>query len=114
VPAWRRLPQEWQPVDDLSRLPQGRPVRRLVGDVPVLVYRGPRTVHVLVEQCAHQAGPLAEGAVSVVDDEPCVTCPWHGSTSRLRDGAVRRGPATMPQPVLMVRVTGDVVEARRL
>jgi len=112
-PAWRRLPREWQFVGEWSALPQGRPVRRLVGDVPVLVYRGPRTVHVLVEQCVHMAGPLADGSMTVVDDEPCVVCPWHGSTYRLRDGAVRRGPAAMPQPVLKVRVVGERVEARR-
>ena len=112
-PAWRRLPTDWQPLAELSDLPQGRPVRRLLADVPVLVYRGPRDVHVLVEQCAHMAGPLSEGSVSVVEDEPCVVCPWHGSTYRLTDGAVRRGPATMPQPVLKVRVVGDRVEARR-
>jgi len=112
-PAWRRLPEGWQPVDDLSNLPPGKLVRRLIGDVPVLVYRAPRHVHVLVEQCAHLAGPLSEGRVTVVDDEPCVVCPWHGSTYRLEDGEVQRGPATMPQPVLKVRVTGDRVEARR-
>jgi nitrite reductase/ring-hydroxylating ferredoxin subunit len=113
APAWQRLPTEWTPVDSLAALPVGKPVRRLLGDVPVLVYRGPRLVHVLVEQCAHLAGPLSEGTVTVVDDEPCVVCPWHGSTYRLEDGAVRRGPSPVPQPVLLVRVLGDRVEARR-
>jgi nitrite reductase/ring-hydroxylating ferredoxin subunit len=28
----------------------------------------------------------------------CVTCPWHGSTFRLTDGEIRRGPASTPQP----------------
>ncbi|OLB64544.1 MAG: (2Fe-2S)-binding protein [Actinobacteria bacterium 13_2_20CM_2_72_6] len=112
-PSWRRLPEGWQPVDDLAKLPQGKLVRRHIGDVPVLVYRGPRTVHVLIEECAHLAGPLADGRVTLVGDEPCVVCPWHGSTYRLRDGQVRRGPATMPQPVLKVRVVDERVEARR-
>jgi nitrite reductase/ring-hydroxylating ferredoxin subunit len=112
-PAWRSLPEGWQPVDDLAHLPAGKLVRRRIGDVPVLVYRGPRTVHVLVDQCVHMAGPLADGRVTLVDDEPCVVCPWHGSTYRLDDGEVRHGPATMPQPVLKVRVVGERVEARR-
>ena len=112
-PAWRRLPRAWQVVDELTNLPQGKPVRRAIGDVPVLVYRGPRQVHVLVEECVHLAGPLSEGEVTVQDDEVCVVCPWHGSTYRLRDGAVRRGPAAMPQPVLKVRIVGEHVEARR-
>jgi nitrite reductase/ring-hydroxylating ferredoxin subunit/uncharacterized membrane protein len=113
MPAWRRLPPGWHTVDELSSLPQGRSVRRTIGEVPVLVYRGPRQVHVLVEQCVHMAGPLADGEVTVVDDEPCVVCPWHGSTYRLSDGAVRGGPAAMPQPVLTVRVVDGRVEARR-
>jgi hypothetical protein len=39
--------------------------------------------------------------------------PALSDTYRLHDGEVRRGPATMPQPVLTVRVTGDRIEARR-
>jgi nitrite reductase/ring-hydroxylating ferredoxin subunit len=81
--------------------------------VALLVYRGPRAVRVLVEQCTHLAGPLSEGDVTVVDDEACVVCPWHGSTYRLRDGAVRRGPATMAQPALKVRIIDGRVEACR-
>jgi nitrite reductase/ring-hydroxylating ferredoxin subunit len=43
----------------------------------------------------------------------CVTCPWHGSVFRLKDGKVQRGPTTYPQPVLQVRVGADgAVEAR--
>jgi nitrite reductase/ring-hydroxylating ferredoxin subunit len=43
----------------------------------------------------------------------CITCPWHGSTFRLRDGRVQRGPTTYPQPVLQVRVDPDgSVQAR--
>jgi nitrite reductase/ring-hydroxylating ferredoxin subunit/uncharacterized membrane protein len=112
VSAWRRLPRGWQVVDELDQLPQGRAVRRTIGDVPVLVYHGPRSVRVLVDQCVHMAGPLADGEITVVDGDPCVVCPWHGSTYRLRDGAVRRGPAVMPQPVLDVRIVDGRVEAR--
>jgi nitrite reductase/ring-hydroxylating ferredoxin subunit len=66
-----------------------------------------------LEQCVHLAGPLSEGEVTIVGDDACVVCPWHGSTYRLRDGQVRRGPATMPQPVLQARIVGGRVEARR-
>jgi nitrite reductase/ring-hydroxylating ferredoxin subunit len=111
--AWRRLPRGWYPIGELAELPLGQPVRRYIGDVPVLVYRGPRTVRVLVDQCVHLAGPLADGEITVVGDDACVVCPWHGSTYRLRDGAVRRGPATMPQPILKVRIVDDRVEACR-
>jgi nitrite reductase/ring-hydroxylating ferredoxin subunit len=42
-----------------------------------------------------------------------VTCPWHGSCFRLRDGAVVKGPAQHPQPVLETRVRDGAIEVRR-
>ncbi len=111
--SWRRLPRGWYVVDALANLPVGQPVRRRIGDVAVFVYRGPRTVRILVDQCTHLAGPLSDGEMTVIDDDACVVCPWHGSTYRLRDGALRRGPATMSQPVLKVRILEGRVEACR-
>ncbi|MDX6230497.1 MAG: hypothetical protein QOI76_3887, partial [Frankiales bacterium] len=49
-------------------------------------------------------GPLASGRIHAEGGEDCVTCPWHGSTFRLRDGAVVHGPATAPQPVFRTQV----------
>jgi nitrite reductase/ring-hydroxylating ferredoxin subunit len=40
----------------------------------------------------------------------CLTCPWHGSVFRVTDGAVLHGPATAPQPVFQVRMTGGVIQ----
>jgi nitrite reductase/ring-hydroxylating ferredoxin subunit len=34
-----------------------------------------------------------------------VTCPWHGSTFRVSDGAVIHGPATARQPAFESRIT---------
>ncbi len=58
------------------------------------------------------AGPLANGEIVSCGGEACVVCPWHGSTFRLRDGHVERGPATSPQPVLEVRVVDGQVSVR--
>jgi nitrite reductase/ring-hydroxylating ferredoxin subunit len=114
VPALRRLPTQWQPLGALSSLPQRQLVRRLVaGAVPVLVYREGDVLRVLVEQCEHMAGPLADGEIVQRDGEACVMCPWHGSVFRLSDGRVEHGPATQPQPVLDVRVVDDQVSVRR-
>jgi nitrite reductase/ring-hydroxylating ferredoxin subunit len=41
-----------------------------------------------------------------------VTCPWHGSTFRLRDGAVVRAPAASSQPVYETRVSDGKLEVR--
>ena len=107
------LPEQWTPVGRLDELPDGRPTRRTLGDVPVFVLRRGRQVDVLYDLCSHLSGPLSEGELSGAGDAACITCPWHGSTFRLRDGQVQRGPTTYPQPVLQVRIDPDgSVQAR--
>jgi nitrite reductase/ring-hydroxylating ferredoxin subunit/uncharacterized membrane protein len=107
------LPEQWTPVGRLDELPDGEPTRRTLDGVPVFVLRRGEQVDVLYDLCSHLSGPLSEGELSGAGDETCITCPWHGSTFRLRDGQVRRGPTVYPQPVLQVRVDPDgSVQAR--
>jgi len=62
-------------------------------------------------RCSHFGAPLDQGEL-VGGTEPCVVCPWHGSTFSLRDGGVERGPATEPQRAYDVRVVGGRVQLR--
>ncbi|HEY0248851.1 MAG TPA: Rieske (2Fe-2S) protein [Gryllotalpicola sp.] len=105
------LPQGWQPVAALEDLPDGELTARMVGTVPVLLYRRGERVTALADACAHLAGPLHEGEIAE-DAELglCVTCPWHGSGFSLEDGAVVHGPATSPQPVFDTRVRQGQVQ----
>lgn len=80
----------------------GSPVRRLVGNVPIVLVREDNEIHALTATCTHAGGPLDEGTVV----GGCLRYPWHGSEFRLRDGTVRRGPATHPQPTWDVKVQG--------
>ncbi|MEU9579834.1 Rieske 2Fe-2S domain-containing protein [Streptomyces chilikensis] len=97
----------WHRVGPVADFPAGRPVRRMVDDVPVLVVRETGgTVHALADRCSHLAGPLSEGTVA----DGCVECPWHGSVFRLSDGWNVRGPATAPQPAFDTRVVDGHVE----
>ncbi|MER8219353.1 Rieske 2Fe-2S domain-containing protein [Streptomyces sp. NPDC094143] len=99
----------WHEVGTVDEFPAGRPVRRVVDDVPVLVVRETGgQLHALAERCSHLAGPLAEGTV----EDGCVRCPWHGSVFRLSDGWNVRGPATAPQPSFETRITDGRVEVR--
>ena len=41
-----------------------------------------RSLSAVSNVCAHQNGPLGEGAVL----DGCITCPWHGFQYRLEDG----------------------------
>lgn len=111
VPLLHRVPAGWHPVVELAALPEGKPVGRRVGEVPVLVYRDGDRVSVLLDHCGHQTGPLSEGQVVTVDGRACVQCPWHGSVFRLDNGAVVHGPAGTDQPVLRTSVVDGVIHA---
>ncbi|MFB7676588.1 Rieske 2Fe-2S domain-containing protein [Kitasatospora purpeofusca] len=90
----------WHTLGRAEEFAEGRPVRRAVGEVPVLVVRESAEVfHVLADRCSHASGPLSEGDVA----DGCVTCPWHGSVFRLSDGWNVGGPATAPQPCFATR-----------
>ena len=104
-------PRWWPQVREVARLDDladGRATGVDAGGArAVLLRRGPH-VDALLARCTHRGGPLDEG--EAVDG--CVTCPWHGSRFRADDGTVVRGPASVPQPVLDVRVVAGAVEVR--
>jgi nitrite reductase/ring-hydroxylating ferredoxin subunit/uncharacterized membrane protein len=95
----------WHDLCPLSELPDGHLTRRQLGYLSLLTLRSGDTVYVLSDHCAHLGGPLHQGRVVTVRDATCVTCPWHGSTFRVSDGAVMHGPATARQPAFESQVT---------
>lgn len=103
-------PKEWTAVLDVGELAEATPRVVRAGDADVLLYREGGRLHALWASCTHEGGPLAEGTFA----DGCVTCPWHGSTFRLADGKVVRGPAAASQPVYEARVTDGKVEVRTL
>jgi len=96
----------WQYLMGAASLPGGKPVRQMLGEVPVVAVRTNGTIHVLADRCSHMSGPLSEGEPS----DGCLTCPWHGSAFRITDGSVARGPATAPQPAFETREVGDAIQ----
>lgn len=107
------LPEEWTRLCTLDELTDGQPTRLTLDGIPVFVLRRDRHVDALYDLCSHLSGPLSEGELTGSGDDLCVTCPWHGSVFRVRDGKVQQGPTPYPQPVLQVRVGADgIVQAR--
>jgi nitrite reductase/ring-hydroxylating ferredoxin subunit/uncharacterized membrane protein len=104
-------PTGWIDLGPLEELPDGEPVERLVGRVPLFVFRRGGQVWALGDTCSHLSAPLHQGTVR---DEPelCIECPWHRSTFRLFDGSVVHGPATAPVPALQVQVLGGRVSVQ--
>lgn len=98
---------EWSPAD-LEQAPTGLSLGDLDG-TPIVAATTDDGETALADRCSHLGGPLHEG--ELVDG--CVRCPWHGSTFRMHDGAVVRGPATAPQPAYELRAARGRTEARR-
>ncbi|MEX5259663.1 DUF2231 domain-containing protein [Kocuria sp. CPCC 205263] len=90
--AWRRGPRRWTDVLADADLAAGQHRRVPAGSVSVLLVRDGDRVEAL--------------------DGGCVTCLWHGSTFRLADGAVVRGPATAAQPSYETRVEEGRIQVR--
>ncbi len=101
-------PSSWTPVLDAADLPEGAPRVVRAGDTEVLLVREGDRLQALWARCTHECGPLAEGRFA----DGNVTCPWHGSTFRLADGKVVRGPAAASQPVYETRVVDGKIELR--
>jgi len=99
---------EWTPVGAPADFAEGALRAVTVGPASVLVVRRDGELLAIGDTCSHAGGPLHEGALE--GDE--VICPWHGSRFCVRDGSVRGGPATAPQPRYELREVEGRVEAR--
>ena len=96
----------WQHLMASASLPEGKPVRQMLGEVPVVAIRSDGAVHVLAARCSHMSGPPSDGELA----DGCLTCPWHGSVFRVADGSVARGPATAPQPAFEAREVDGAIQ----
>lgn len=99
---------EFTPVMAAAELPEGAPTKAMLGSTAVMLVRRGDVVHALKETCSHLGGPLSQGELG----EGTITCPWHASTFRLRDGAVVHGPATSRQLSYAARIRDGQVELR--
>lgn len=107
--AFQQPVTKWTDVMALSTLKEGKPTRVVAGDVPVVLVRRGDSIDALSATCVHASGPLDEGTL-VADG--CIRCPWHGSTFRLADGKVMRGPAAVDQPSWQTKVESGRVLVR--
>lgn len=102
-------PTEWTAAADSAQVVAGQPKRVIVDETPVLLVRGrDGELFGIHDRCSHRGCSLSDGEVE--GDE--VVCVCHGSRFALADGAIRRGPATAPQPAFEVRERDGQVEVR--
>jgi nitrite reductase/ring-hydroxylating ferredoxin subunit/uncharacterized membrane protein len=102
-------PEHFVAVIDASELDEGKAKRVDVDGVAIMLVRHQDRIYALANTCAHLGGPLTEGSI----EDDCVVCPWHGSSFRLDDGQVVRGPSAYNQPCFETRVVAGRVEVRR-
>jgi nitrite reductase/ring-hydroxylating ferredoxin subunit/uncharacterized membrane protein len=98
--------KEFTPVMAAADLPEATPTKASLGSSAVVLVRRGEVVQALKETCAHAGGPLSKGELR----GDTITCPWHFSTFRLRDGAVVHGPATSRQVSYIARINDGQVE----
>jgi nitrite reductase/ring-hydroxylating ferredoxin subunit/uncharacterized membrane protein len=103
-------PREWTQVLPARDLASGEASRVELDGKSVLVYRSGQDVYAIGAVCSHAGGPLEQGTFRDCQ----VQCPWHDSVFDLRDGSVRHGPATGPQPAFAARIEDGMVELRAL
>ena len=98
--------KEFTPVIAAIDVPEETPTKVSLGVTSVMIVRRGDTVFALKETCPHAGGPLSKGELK----GDTITCPWHFSTFRLRDGAVVHGPATSRQVSYAARINAGQVE----
>lgn len=108
--AWEAGSDDYVPVMTVADLPDRKLTRVEAAGIPVVLWKENQNIYALAATCSHLGGPLDEGECQ----NGAVTCPWHGSTFQLSDGAVLRGPAVYAQPTFAVRIRAGKIEVRRL
>lgn len=106
--AFEDPPSEWTAVLAEADLPEGTLAAGRADDVGVLLVRTGTRITALADRCSHRGCALHEGRL----EDDTVVCACHGSTFRLEDGAVVKGPATSPQPAYQTRVRDGQIEVR--
>jgi nitrite reductase/ring-hydroxylating ferredoxin subunit/uncharacterized membrane protein len=108
--AFEEWPTDWTAVYDEARLLEATPAMGSAGKVDILLYKRNGRINAILNKCAHRGCALHDGRIN---DGVTVTCPCHGSTYRLDDGSVVKGPATSDQPAFEVRLRDGKVEVRK-
>jgi nitrite reductase/ring-hydroxylating ferredoxin subunit/uncharacterized membrane protein len=103
-------PDDWTAAADAAQLAQGRPTRVVVDETPVLLLRDGDRVLAIHDRCSHRGCSLSQSGEL---EGTNIVCGCHGSTFDVRDGSIRRGPATAPQPAFETRERDGRIELRR-
>ncbi|MEJ6577742.1 MAG: non-heme iron oxygenase ferredoxin subunit [Actinomycetota bacterium] len=88
-----------------SQLLEGKPIKVLLGNIPVCVIRVEGKVFAVEDTCSHSEASLSEGDVAGFKIE----CWLHGAEFDLRTGEAVTPPASIALKTFAVVEDGDVV-----
>ena len=106
--AFQHQPDKFTPVLADAQLVEGKLVKGMAGETPVLLYKTAGKICAIGETCSHAGGPLSEGKI----EGNHVICPWHGSRFDVCSGAIKAGPATIGQVRYETQVNNGQIEVR--
>jgi 3-phenylpropionate/trans-cinnamate dioxygenase ferredoxin subunit len=98
----------WIPVAPANTIASGDYAQAEVDGVIVAVFNVDGNFYAIEDQCTHDGGGLAGGAI-----EGCeVICPRHGARFSLQSGAALSPPAYEAVRTYLTRINDGVVEVR--
>jgi len=103
-----KMAKEFTAVLPVADLAEATPTQAMLGATALVVVRRGDLVFALKDSCSHAGGRLSKGQLA----GDAIVCPVHASAFRLRDGAVRHGPAATRQVAYRARISGGQVEVQ--
>jgi 3-phenylpropionate/trans-cinnamate dioxygenase ferredoxin subunit len=98
----------WVDVAPLEELGPEQRTTVIVDGVPVVVLDVGGQLHVVADDCSHEAYPLSDGE----PERDSLTCAMHGARLSLRTGEALAPPAYELIATFPVRVNRDLVQVR--
>ena len=89
----------------VAEIPEKRALVRTISGERVAIFKYDGKISAVSNVCQHQNGPLGEGKI---DDDGCITCPWHGFQYNPETGA-SPPPFTEKVPTFNVKVENGKV-----
>ncbi|HEY3859910.1 MAG TPA: non-heme iron oxygenase ferredoxin subunit [Gammaproteobacteria bacterium] len=99
---------EWVNVAVANDFPSGTHVVVDVNDVQIAVFNVEGKFYAIEDVCTHDGGILTGGPVSGC----IITCPRHGATFDIRNGAALSAPAYEPTASFPIRVESGIVQVK--
>lgn len=98
---------EYVEIAEETELPNGERLFVEIDDHAIVVFNIAGKLFAIEDVCSHDNAPLGDGEL---ENEYEISCPRHGARFDVRDGSVKRPPASGDIPAYPVRVVAGMIE----